>query len=580
MGDNGAFSVENAYKGVYTAKLAGYLDAQVTFDGATEPMVTFEYDRFEGSGGYNLTNQNKEDASVFIGQQQHNYVLTKDKYDDVSVTATFKSSYGSYKGFMGIQLVFDDGNGVMLTFECTNSDGNIHADQMKLCFGTDCWGAKYAITGNALTNWISVSEPLTSDMANAFGGTGLTITLIRKGNALHVMYGGAILKTITIDSAYTSVKCRVSFFSEWGECEIPFAISGTLPDSTVSLTGAESLANGTVALAEQSYKLCDAIVLNVTPESGYKLKNITVDGKNMTANVADGKLFLGYATAEVTYAITATFVEAKDNYDVTFSYDTTKYTADGLVITLTKGNETKTVTLGDSAVVNGLAVGEWAATAKFGGMTVSLGNFDIQADEYFVDLGSVFGSAVKNVNFADNTFTYATGNQQNADINVNLDQGSAYFAFTLKFDATTIAAGANWNCFGVSINIGGNKFEAPLMYHSQEGHNDYGKPYLYQGDWGATVSVQKVNDAIKDGKELIVVWAYNAETGSMDIYAGETVSTVTLCGSLYTGRLGENATITSITLCDPWGGSVKSDIAVELNYGATLNEALGLTDAE
>lgn len=589
VGENGAFSVENAYKGVYTAKLEGYLDVQVTFDGATAPTVTFEYDRFEGSGAYDVSNQNKANASISVGKLDQAWAITKDKYDDVSVTATFKSSYGSYKGFMGIQLVFDNGNGVMLVLECTNGDGAIHADQMKLCFGTDCWQKKFAITGKALTEWVSVAEPLNSDMAAAFGSAGLEITLVRKGNALHVMYDGAILKTITIDSAYVSEKCRIAFYSCWGECEIPFVISGTLPDSTVSLTGADSLTNGTVALAAQSYNLCDAIVLNVAPANGYKLKNITVDGKNMTANVVDGKLFLGYATAEVTYAITAAFIEEKDNYDVTFSYDTTKYTADGLEITLTKGSDTKTVTLGSNAVVNGLAVGEWAATARFGGMTVSLGNFDIQVDEYFVDLGRVFGNSVKNVNLADNTFAYATGNQQNATLNVsNVAAGNAFFAFKLKFDKEAMAAGKNWNCFGVGLGIGDKNYIAPLMYNSDPNNtNDYENGYWYEEPtWGgmtamlATFLDGAIRNALKNGDEVIIVWAYNAETGSMDIYAGTTAQNIIKIGTLYSDKMDKNATITSVTLCDPWGGSVKSDINVELNYGATLNEALGLTESE
>lgn len=597
VGENGAFSVENAYKGVYTAKLAGYLDAQVTFDGATAPTVTFEYDRFEGGGAYNVSNQNKANASISVGKLDQAWAITKDKYDDVSVTATFKSSYGSYKGFMGIQLVFDNGNGVMLTFECTvNGDtGVIDPNNMKLCFGTDCWQKKFAITGKALTSWISVAEPLTSDMATAFGGAGLEITLIREGNALHVMYGGAILKTVTIDSAYASEKCRVAFYSCWGECEIPFEISSDfkseLSDVTVTATGTDGLTNGTVALSQTSYKLCDAIVLNVTPDSGYKLKNITVDGKNMTANVADGKLFLGYATAEVTYAITATFIEEKDNYDVTFSYDTKKYTADGLVITLTKGSDTKTVTLGNGAVVNGLAVGEWAATAQFGGMRVSLGNFDIQVDEYFVDLGSVFNGskAVTGADFTNNTFEYKMTVKSWEEFQpafmteaTGIAEGNAFFMTKISLDAASkevVKNTTSWCVVRLFIQVGDSRQEIMLAYHPNDGGQEILK-FIQLPGWGSAELGATEKDAYARGEGIYVVWGYNAETGGMDIYAGTTKENVVKVGSFREGAFPTNGTVSAIGFGDGLWGNPDFSVTVELNYGATLNEALGLTDAE
>ncbi len=586
---DGSISISNVIKGSYIARLEGeeeYLDARITFDG-TATAIAFEYARFEGSGGYDLTNQNKADSSVIIGEQQHNYVLTKDKYDDVSVTATFKSSYGSYKGFMGIQLVFDDGNGVMLVFECMNSDGNIHADQMKLCFGTDCWGAKYAITGNALTGWISVSEPLNSDMAAAFGGAGVEVTVVRKGNSISVLYGGKILKTIEI-ADYATEKCRVSFFTEWGNAEIPFAIDGILPDADVTLTGADNLTNGTVTLDKNGYKLCDEVVLNVNPANGYKLKNITVDGKNMTANVADGKLTLGYATVEKTYAITATFIEEKDSYDVTFSYDTTKYTADGLVITLTKGSDTKTVTLGNGAVVNGLAVGEWAATAQFGGMTVSLGNFDIQVDEFFVDLGRVFdgSGAITGADFTNNTFDYKMFVKSHEDFQpafmteaTGIAEGNAFFMTKISLDAASqgvITSSKAWCVVRLFMQVADSRQEIMLAYN----HFENAFRLIQLPDWTMVDLSTDLKTAYESGNGIYVVWGYNAESGGMDIYAGTTKENVAKVGSFRADAFPKNGTVSAVGFGDGLWGNPDFSVTVELNYGATLNEALGLTESE
>lgn len=606
---DGKITVNNIIKGSYTAKMDGFNSVALTvadndatlkfvYNGQrlNVPIITEDFS-FWGtpaavSKGEMALSEQYGQYQVKLGSNRQNHVVTKNTYQNVVIDAMFSSSYGAYNNTTGIMLVFADNKGILLGFE---NMGN----GMKLTYRVDNESYKFGMS-DTLTGWIGDNgeltdcKPLKDEWKTEFdSATGLRLTLVRSGNVLLTYVNGTLVNMHALPEEYAESACRVGFFSNWGACDIPFAVSGDLEsvlnNVAITATGLDALQHGTAALSQSEYKLGDKIVLNVTPDDGYKLKNLTVDGKDMTAQVVNGKLTLGYAEAQVTYAVTATFIEEKDSYDVTFSYDTTKYTADGLVITLTKGSDTKTVTLGNGAVVNGLAVGEWAATAQFGGMTVSLGNFDIQVDEYFVDLGRVFDGSVKNVNFADNTFVYATGNQQSTTLNMSdVAAGDAFFAFKLKFDKEAMASGKNWNCFGVGLGIGDKNYIAPLMYSSDPNKtNDYENGYWYEEPtWGSTTAMLAtfldgvIRDALKNGNEIIIVWAYNAETGSMDIYAGTTAQNIIKIGTLYSDKMDKNATITSITLCDPWGGSVKSDIAVELNYGATLNEALGLTESE
>ena len=528
---------------------------------------------------------------VKLGSNRQNHVITKGTYQNVVIDAMFSSSYGAYANTTGILLQFADGKGILLGFQ--DQDG-IGGTNFKLTYRTDNESYKFGMV-DTLTGWIGDNgeltncKPMKQEWKEKFDSeNGLILTLIRNGNVLLTYVDGTLVNMYELPAEYQESACKVGFFSNWGACDIPFALSGTLADVDVTVSGIDSLEHGMANLSQNSYKLGDAIVLNVNPANGYKLKNITVDGKNMTANVADGKLTLGYATVEKTYAITATFIEEKDSYDVTFSYDTTKYTADGLVITLTKGSDTKTVTLGNGAVVNGLAVGEWAATAQFGGMTVSLGNFDIQVDEFFVDLGRVFdgSGAITGADFTNNTFDYKMFVKSHEDFQpafmteaTGIAEGNAFFMTKISLDAASqgvITSSKAWCVVRLFMQVGDSRQEIMLAYN----HFENAFRLIQLPDWTMVDLSTDLKTAYESGNGIYVVWGYNAESGGMDIYAGTTKENVAKVGSFRADAFPKNGTVSAVGFGDGLWGNPDFSVTVELNYGATLNEALGLTESE
>ena len=330
-------------------------------------------------------------------------------------------------------------------------------------------------------------------------------------------------------------------------------------------------------------------MLAITPAEGYKLFSITVNGEDMTSLVKDNVLSFGCLYGVEEFDVQASFVEALDAYDVTFKTDA-KWGADGLVITMKQGDQTKTVTLGENAVVEGMSVGKWAATAEIGGMTVSLGEFDIQLPEYTVDFGSIFGGdgAVIGADLTDGSFTYGTGNLNSVAMNVELAPGDAVFALTLRLDKETVAAGKDWNCIGLSFVIGGELFQASMLYSSNpNAGGDYQNAYVYwanndMNDWTSTTYFTTAfSQALTNGEEAILAFVYRAETGALEVYSGTSSENMTIAGivnyggnDLSLGTLPKNAQVTQVAIIDTWGG-VKSNIAVKLSYGATLEEALG-----
>lgn len=92
---------------------------------------------------------------------------------------------------------------------------------------------------------------------------------------------------------------------------------------------------------------------------------------------------------------------------------------------------------------------------------------------------------------------------------------------------------------------------------------------------------QQFCQALTNGEEAILAFVYRAETGALEVYSGTSSENMTIAGivnyggnDLSLGTLPKNAQVTQVALIDTWGG-VKSNIAVKLSYGATLEEALG-----
>ena len=605
---DGKITVNNIIKGSYTAKMDGFNSVALTvadndatlkfvYNGQrlNVPIITEDFS-FWGTpaavskGEMDLPEQYGQ-YQVKLGSNRQNHVITKGTYQNVVIDAMFSSSYGAYANTTGILLQFADGKGILLGFQ--DQDG-IGGTNFKLTYRTDNESYKFGMV-DTLTGWIGDNgeltncKPMKQEWKEKFDSeNGLILTLIRNGNVLLTYVDGTLVNMYELPAEYQESACKVGFFSNWGACDIPFALSGTLADVDVTVSGIDSLEHGMANLSQNSYKLGDAIVLNVNPANGYKLKNITVDGKNMTANVADGKLTLGYATVEKTYAITATFIEEKDSYDVTFSYDTTKYTADGLVITLTKGSDTKTVTLGNGAVVNRLAVGEWAATAQFGGMTVSLGNFDIQVDEFFVDLGRVFdgSGAITGADFTNNTFDYKMFVKSHEDVQpafmteaTGIAEGNAFFMTKISLDAASqgvITSSKAWCVVRLFMQVGDSRQEIMLAYN----HFENAFRLIQLPDWTMVDLSTDLKTAYESGNGIYVVWGYNAESGGMDIYAGTTKENVAKVGSFRADAFPKNGTVSAVGFGDGLWGNPDFSVTVELNYGATLNEALGLTESE
>ncbi len=526
------------------------------------------------------------DAGGFVGLLHQNGVIR-----NVAFTNAVHLGNGGFVVSAG------DGRVENVYVSCLTQQGGAGVDKSGFFFGRDCMGEARVVHCFVEIREVASGAREAYSIGGTHAGYGILngVYTVGNPNAIYTISTGSGTPDVYgAYSDYDSMRAANIDFSDWDTDfwkivdGIPFPKNLEVPEVAAELTIASS-ENGTVAAGKAEYQYADPVMLAITPAEGYKLFSITVNGEDMTSLVKDNVLSFGCLYGVEEFDVQASFVEALDAYDVTFKTDA-KWGADGLVITMKQGDQTKTVTLGENAVVEGMSVGKWAATAEIGGMTVSLGEFDIQLPEYTVDFGSIFGGdgAVIGADLTDGSFTYGTGNLNSVAMNVELAPGDAVFALTLRLDKETVAAGKDWNCIGLSFVIGGELFQASMLYSSNpNAGGDYQNAYVYwanndMNDWTSTTYFTTAfSQALTNGEEAILAFVYRAETGALEVYSGTSSENMTIAGivnyggnDLSLGTLPKNAQVTQVAIIDTWGG-VKSNIAVKLSYGATLEEALG-----
>lgn len=422
---NGKLNVNKVLTGEYTLKIANHLSGTISVekDTAYETAIVLEYDMLAvnntngiGADKVDLSHQNDEESYINVtGSDGHLNVTANERYNDVMVTAIFKRE-NIWNQRMGFLLAFSDKEGVQLGFDTFDDasnvtlhfwyDGEHHSGYASV---RDYYNFNSFARLNGKFN-LNGCAPLKSEWLAKFNGDGLEVSLVRKANLILAMVEGEIVGAVEVDSKYAADTVQLGFFAEWvNPMQIPFEITTMLPNfetPTFELTQGQ---NGTVTKTSgDTYSVWEKITLNIEPASNYRLKQLTVNGVVITGNKTE------YSFYPVAGANTVVAEFEQIPYgNVSFSADD-KWNADGLVITFQRNGETKTVTLGDNAVIENMMMDRWTATAVVGNVTVSLGEIYIDAEEITLDLAKMFNDAalannrIVSANLATGEFVYNT----------------------------------------------------------------------------------------------------------------------------------------------------------------------------
>ena len=572
----------------YTLSIDGFSSKtaiSVGEDGIVEG-VTLEYDSFiprKNWGSFDYKYANDKPAKI-IANNGCEMIMTKDVYGDV-MFSMYLGGENRQGGNQAIYFQFGteivsvrmEGTSKIQFAQDTEWVVNAFTDETLTIASGSVWKDLIFFTGD------SADENASQYLEEYAAGT-LKLSVLRRANTFYVFLDGKYIGEHTFDAKYATQQASVGICwndlqdgqnKEWG-----IELTTDLPKVTVTDQTAKD-AHGKIEGIPSDPAFGDTVELTVTADEGYLLSKLEVNGVDVTTKIVDGKYkftLTGNTTVKVEFT-------AVGSYDVTFHVDE-KWNADGLIITFKRDGETKTVTLGENAVIKDMYTDTWTATTVVGNMTVSLGDIVINATDITIDLARLFNNAelansrIKSANLATGEIVYNTEpNGETLWLNtVDIAQGSRYFATKISLPEESKQflsnSGDNQETFSIYLKVGDKEKNITLWWNQKE--NNF-KFYAMDIGQGSENLSDELKNAFIAGDGFYIVWAYNAENSNYEIYAGLTPEQVTKIGE-WDMELPENGTLTAIGFGDgfKWGGQ-SYQLNIQMNCGATLNDALNIS---
>ena len=586
---DGKIALTNVVAGKYTVKVAGYLDGSITVPEGTayETAIVLEYNFMKGTGWYDnqqdLSHMNDADAYITLKADAADSMInvsTVNGYDEVAITVTFGKDMRGDNNFAGPAFLF--GNKYLLII--------VQKDNKASEFSG--YRSYWELNCVAPDEWKSVK--MTDEEWTAYENNTLALTLVRKGGSVYVFVGNTPRMKKDLPADLATQKAHAGIMVDGtvkGEnpAKWRFKVEEDITEYLTALPATLSLnmpENGTVSASKtEGVLLYDEITLTLAPATGYHVKSITLNGSALpiTDDVYISNTIKFTVAAKVNEVVIV--YEAITTGNVTFTADE-KWNANGLVVTFKRGTETKTVTLGDNATIENMAMDVWTATTVVGNMTVSLGDVFIDSENFTLDLAKIFNDPalvnkrVTSANLANNSIVYKT-DPDDAHTKLwlnteNLASGDAYFMTKLSLSDADKAAMSSSNkhmIFSVAFRIGGKERYAMLWWKHDEGN--------FKFIWADNSDIpDAAENAFIAGDGMYIVWQYEASSGKIKCYVGTSADNVTyLCEAGAGDDLATDGTVTAIGFTEGlgWGGQSWSP-TVEFRYGTTLNEALGITE--
>ena len=372
VGENGRITAPSVIKNLYTVVVDGYYEQQIQFD-ETLTSIELEYQMFvDGSDGhyplsdFDLTNAVNGEFTHLSGW---GIGLLSNEHFTGDLAFSLTSKMGNHTNKEFVVILFEDGS-FFAASSCGKAEGDFRIENFPSGQGLG-WG-----NNNPLKNNINPSGSW--DYRNAFGealygannpsaelaalrakwaGEGFDLRLVKQGAVIYVLANDVFIDCFTLDEKYADMDYQFGYIvwdpaNNWTySFDYTTDVSQYLKDATPVIAAAQ---NGTVALEKDSYTIGQTAVISIEPAQGYRLEKLMIDGRDMTASVADGKLEI---RVDSVYEIEASFAEVAFT-DVTVNITGHRYGVDGNSL------EGQKVTLSDSAntyaasVTDGIAVFE------------------------------------------------------------------------------------------------------------------------------------------------------------------------------------------------------------------------------
>lgn len=601
-GDNLVIEVDEIAGDNWSVKVDGYIAAAIIIprDAEYTSAIALEYDLMENlkatwgnSDSVDLSKQNEGKITHTSGYVQ--WVSSKKSYESVAITATVGkggSRQGVFIRFKGDN--YDADKYVMVSKE--NSD--------KIGWCAMDGGSDYK--GSPISPWDDKIKPLTKE--------DYELTLVRDGADIYFFVDGEYIDKKTFND-YADKECYVGLFctnaTTMENSERTFEIAQASDFIEVSVTNETATdAHGTVTIDKQTAKLNEQVTVTLAPETGYKIKDLKIDGVSVLSQMT-GTSYTFTALKDTT--VVAEFEESKPVNSLELTVNAANgFTAEGAKITLEQLGEKRTAVVGTNgkAILGStekpVALGTHNVYADFGGYQIKLGTVNVEASDsdesqgkpVSVTLGFTgssngkieYADAVSSANPATGELTYKLGKADHGAYNNKYDivdiEGGGYFATKIKFNDI----GGNKRSLSLILLVqkpdGTTKEIKYVIQNANRFFGEDGKFYMnlddnsLGGGNGAfdknnAVNIDKYSAALK-GDGLWLVLGYNAETGGLVTYAGTELTSVRPVKTW--GTLPAGLKITDIGVGNWFGdsnqayGGNNDTATVTFKYGATMED--------
>ena len=497
--------------GRYTVSVDGYTEASIEVSqSGIEGQLALEYDLFHSPTGWDtekhdLSKVNDSTPGISMSGGTMN-VLTNDSFSDVSASLWAKASNSTHSAHtQGIWIRFEDGKYMIL-----------YQEDAKLAYMQNLWDFETVQNAYAV-----VCESLPNDVLNKWSSDGYELRLIRKENRLFVMVESQLYHTQNLPDAYADDQVQIGFFSYdcAADANWNFEIQSDFPAYSILCNEAQ---NGVVTADKTSAGLGETVTLTITPETGYLLKSLTVNGQERVQDVTDSTLsvlVLGDVTVE------AAFESAYVNGLITSNIPVEDGTAirllqDGTV--LAEGTFTDA-----KADLGNIIGGRYDAEIQVFGYWAKLTSLNILSNEAVeADVAALF----ENPEFADydGNVTFMGKAAKHCSVATNISS-DAWFTMKVQVDKAqlnAVAANKGNIRLGYRLFFGGesgnylweNEFEPTLKY-TAEGRWVIEQMNSWEG-WDYYLSDEMVNALTSDG--LYLALHRDSESGVLTMYYGAT----------------------------------------------------------
>lgn len=495
IGKDGAYSAELPY-GTFTAAINGYSSQEITVDEGTTETITQNLQlRYDLVGAGAAATVSEDEATVTpSGEQKMIPINTTAEQFALSFRVNIEEGGNTADG-AGTMFVFGGQN---FGFQCGYIDNSSYMLRVTNIGG---WAGKT----------ISIDEA-------TFIEDGVEVLVIRDGDTYAAFYrltGGDWTEAVRVTQAGVSEFYLYNWSADAYFTELKYAPSYELVTIKTEITAQY----GSVTPADE-YIIGEDVVLNIAAQSGFNLQKITVNGKDMTASVSEGKLTVSDCGAEL-LTIVATFVpEAGEMYTIGGTAQAVAGASaawdlpDGTVLSFA-GSITQNVTVKDGAYSVELPEGEYTLTVVgYGSQTVTVTGSETKNLSLRYDL--LANSSDFTVAEDEST---ATPSAEYKMITLNADSEQ----FSVSFKVKVKDGGSPVDGIGFRIDFDNSQLGLSFdNYSFQCGSIDGGYALRVANEWSGAYGLNvSAEDFASGAVEVLVIRNGNTYTGYYRIKGGD-----------------------------------------------------------